>query len=91
MFVMYLVYEGGGNPRFSACFHVRGLRRQLMTLTVTGFRIFAISFFFMGYAIFGSGFFTRSQRRRHLSDNIVFADGGLPGGGGDTSADDLGY
>lgn len=30
----------------------------LMELTVSGFRIFALSFFFMGYAIFGSGFFT---------------------------------
>jgi Na+-driven multidrug efflux pump len=29
-----------------------------MELTVSGFRIFALSFFFMGYAIFGSGFFT---------------------------------
>ena len=37
------------------------------------------------------GILHRSQRRRHLGDNIVFADGGLPGGGGDTSADDLGY
>jgi Na+-driven multidrug efflux pump len=26
--------------------------------TVSGFRIFALSFLFMGYAIFGSGFFT---------------------------------
>ena len=30
----------------------------LMELTVSGFRIFALSFFFMGFAIFGSGFFT---------------------------------
>ena len=30
----------------------------LMTLTVSGFRIFALSFLFMGFAIFGSGFFT---------------------------------
>ena len=30
----------------------------LLDLTVTGFRIFAISFPFMGFAIFGSGFFT---------------------------------
>ena len=30
----------------------------LMELTVSGFRIVALSFFFMGYAIFGSGFFT---------------------------------
>lgn len=67
MFVMCLVYEGGGSPRFSACFHVRGLRRQLMTLTVTGFRIFALPFFFMGHAIFGSGFFTA------LNDGVTSA------------------
>ena len=30
----------------------------LMDLTVSGFRIFALAFFFMGFAIFGSGFFT---------------------------------
>lgn len=30
----------------------------LMALTESGFRIFALSFFFMGFAIFGSGFFT---------------------------------
>ena len=31
---------------------------SLMALTVSGFRIFALSFLFMGFAIFGSGFFT---------------------------------
>ena len=31
---------------------------ELMTLTVSGFRIFALSFLFMGFAIYGSGFFT---------------------------------
>ena len=35
-----------------------GYDQELMALTVSGFRIFALSFFFMGYAIFGSGFFT---------------------------------
>ena len=35
-----------------------GYDQVLMELTVSGFRIFALSFFFMGYAIFGSGFFT---------------------------------
>ena len=30
----------------------------LMDLTISGFRIFALSFLFMGFAIFGSGFFT---------------------------------
>ncbi len=31
---------------------------SLMRLTVSGFRVFALSFLFMGYAIFSSGFFT---------------------------------
>lgn len=35
-----------------------GYDEELMQLTVWGFRIFAISFLFMGYAIYGSGFFT---------------------------------
>lgn len=35
-----------------------GYDAELMGLTVSGFRIFALSFFFMGFAIFGSGFFT---------------------------------
>ena len=30
----------------------------LLELTVSGFRIYALSFFFMGYAIYSSGFFT---------------------------------
>ena len=39
----------------------------LMELTVSGFRIFALSFIFMGYAIFGSGFFTA------LNDGVTSA------------------
>ncbi|HPT87353.1 MAG TPA: MATE family efflux transporter [Bacillota bacterium] len=35
-----------------------GYDAKLMALTVSGFRIFALSFIFMGFAIFGSGFFT---------------------------------
>ena len=35
-----------------------GYDRALMDLTVSGFRWFAVSFLFMGYAIYGSGFFT---------------------------------
>ena len=35
-----------------------GYDAELMELTVSGFRIFALSFLFMGFAIFGSGFFT---------------------------------
>lgn len=35
-----------------------GYDEGLMSLTVSGFRIFALSFMFMGFAIFGSGFFT---------------------------------
>jgi len=35
-----------------------GYDAVLMELTVSGFRIFALSFLLMGFAIFGSGFFT---------------------------------
>lgn len=35
-----------------------GYDRILMNLTVSGFRIFSLSFIFMGFAIFSSGFFT---------------------------------
>ncbi len=35
-----------------------GYDSELMTLTISGFRIFALSFIFMGYAIYCSGFFT---------------------------------
>ena len=35
-----------------------GYEPGLLDLTVSGFQIFALSFFFMGYAIFISGFFT---------------------------------
>ena len=35
-----------------------GYDKELVDLTVSGFRIFAIAFPFMGFAIFGSGFFT---------------------------------
>ena len=35
-----------------------GYDPALMALTVSGFRIFALSFLFMGFAIFSSGFFT---------------------------------
>ena len=35
-----------------------GYDAELMDLTVSGFRIFSLAFLFMGYAIFGSGFFT---------------------------------
>ncbi len=44
-----------------------GYDTQLMGLTVSGFRIFAASFIFMGYAIFGSGFFTA------LNDGVTSA------------------
>ena len=39
----------------------------LLDMTVSGFRIFATSFLFMGYAIFGSGFFTA------LNDGVTSA------------------
>lgn len=35
-----------------------GYDAELMNLTVSGFKIFALSFVFMGFAIFSSGFFT---------------------------------
>ena len=44
-----------------------GYDKELMELTVSGFRIFVLSFPFMGYAIFGSGFFTA------LSDGLTSA------------------
>jgi len=44
-----------------------GYDPALMTLTVSGFRIFAFSFFFMGFAIFSSGFFTA------LNDGVTSA------------------
>lgn len=44
-----------------------GYDTELMKLTVSGFRIFALSFGFMGFAIFASGFFTA------LNDGITSA------------------
>lgn len=44
-----------------------GYDGELMGLTVSGFRIFALSFIFMGFAIFSSGFFTA------LNDGITSA------------------
>ena len=44
-----------------------GYDAELMQMTVSGFRIFALSFFFMGYAIYSSGFFTA------LNDGITSA------------------
>lgn len=44
-----------------------GYDAELMKLTVWGFRIFSLSFAFMGYAIFVSGFFTA------LSDGLTSA------------------
>lgn len=44
-----------------------GYDAQLMELTVSGFRIFALSFLFMGYAIFCSSFFTA------LNDGVTSA------------------
>jgi len=44
-----------------------GYDAELMELTESGFRIFALSFFFMGFAIFGSGFFTA------LNDGLISA------------------
>ena len=44
-----------------------GYDEPLLELTVSGFKIFAVSFLFMGYAIFGSGFFTA------LNDGVTSA------------------
>ncbi len=44
-----------------------GYDEQLLELTVSSFRIFALSFCFMGYAIFSSGFFTA------LNDGVTSA------------------
>ena len=44
-----------------------GYDKELLDLTVSGFRIYALSFLFMGYAIFGSGFFTA------LNDGVTSA------------------
>lgn len=44
-----------------------GYSRNLMDMTVHGFTIFAVSFPFMGYAIFASGFFTA------LNDGVTSA------------------
>ncbi len=44
-----------------------GYDAELMALTVSGFKIFALSFIFMGFAIFSSGFFTA------LNDGLISA------------------
>lgn len=44
-----------------------GYDSELTNLTVSGFRIFALSFLFMGFAIYGSGFFTA------LNDGVTSA------------------
>ncbi len=44
-----------------------GYDEGLMQLTESGFRIFGLSFFFIGFAIFGSGFFTA------LNDGVTSA------------------
>ena len=44
-----------------------GYDAELMQMTVSGFRIFALSFIFMGYAIYSSGFFTA------LNDGVTSA------------------
>ena len=44
-----------------------GYDAELMQLTESGFRIFGLSFFFIGFAIFGSGFFTA------LNDGVTSA------------------
>lgn len=61
-----MVAAGIGLARPLAAIFV-GYDTQLMDLTVSGFKIFALSFPFMGYAIFASGFFTA------LNDGVTSA------------------
>lgn len=44
-----------------------GYDKELLSLTISGFRIFALAFAFMGFAIFASGFFTA------LNDGVTSA------------------
>ena len=44
-----------------------GYDKELLALTISGFRIFALAFAFMGFAIFASGFFTA------LNDGVTSA------------------
>ena len=62
--LMVIVGEGLAYP-LSAVFV--SYDAELLDLTVSGLRIYALSFLFMGYAIFGSGFFTA------LNDGVTSA------------------
>ena len=62
--VMVIVAEALALP-FAKIFI--GYDAELLALTESGFRIYALSFLFMGYAIFGSGFFTA------LNDGVTSA------------------
>lgn len=66
IFAVCMVILGEAWAGFLAGLFV-GYDAELMNLTVSGFRIFALSFLFMGYAIFGSGFFTA------LNDGVTSA------------------
>ena len=62
--LMIIIGEGCALPMSSVFV---GYDAELTALTTSGFRIFALSFLFMGYAIFSSGFFTA------LSDGLTSA------------------
>ena len=62
--VMVLVAQIGAVPLATI---FAGYDKELMALTVTGFRIFSLSFLFMGFGVFGSAFFTA------LNDGVTSA------------------
>ena len=66
LFGICMVFVGLGLASPMAKIFV-GYDQTLTDLTVSGFRIYALAFIFMGYAIFGSGFFTA------LSDGVTSA------------------
>ncbi len=65
-FSVCMVFAGWALARPLALLFV-GYDKALVELTVSGFNIFAISFLFMGFAIFGSGLFTA------LNDGVTSA------------------
>lgn len=54
-----------------------GYDPELMALTISGFRIFAISFLFMGFAVFFLWILYRTERRFDLSTDFFPADTGI--------------
>ena len=52
--------------------------KELLDMTLRGFFIFAFSFLFAGFAIFGSAFFTALGGRPDFRADLLSADAGLP-------------